>query len=205
MSNCGCAGICSCEFDNGATTIYEGNGRIATPFAVHLNDIPYERPVGRYSRRAGSQAISGGVTTQVLYDNNDLVDTEGDVGGGTMDSTFAASTMTVPTGGSGIYLVGGFVEWSVTVAVSTTRSFWIARNGSADVLTRGICGVTNAFGANNRCILQSISGLVSLTAGDVLSAWVVTGEATSIIALDTNVGTLPCWAYMYAQYMGAAS
>lgn len=209
MSNCGCAGICACEFDNGETTIVEGNGRIATPFAVYLNDIPYNRPVGGYSRRLSAQSILGGTTTQIIYDTNDLGDFEGDFGAGTMDGGLSpasnGSALTVPVGGAGIYLVGGFVEWNLTTAVSTTKAFWIARNGSSDVLTRSIMASTNTFGVSDRCYLQNISGLYSLSEGDVLRAYVLTGEATSILITDQNIVTSSCYPYMYAQWMGAAS
>lgn len=204
MSNCGCAGICSCEFINGETTIVEGNGRIATPFAVHLNNIPYPRPVGKYSRRGGSQAIPAGVATQVLFDNNDLVDTEGDVGGGTMDAAFAASVLTVPPGGDGIYLIGAFVEWAVTAAVATTKTLSLNQLGPGLPLgAQSIIPSTNTFGANNRCFLQTAIGITqALTAGTTIATYVTTGEATSIITVDTNNGVIPCWAYMFALYMG---
>lgn len=204
MSNCGCSGICSCEFANGETTIAEGNGRIATPFAVHLNDIPYKRPVGMLARDSGGdQAIAGGVTTQVVFTTNLLTDANGNFDADTMGTT--VTELTVPAGGAGIYLVGGFVEWAITAAVATTKSFWMARNGSVDVLTRGILASTNTFGASNRCYLQSISGLVSLAVGDIIRAYVLTGEATSLLLIDANTSAHNCWPYMYAQYMGAAS
>lgn len=204
MSNCGCSGICACEFSDGETTIFEGNGRIATPFAVHLNDIPYDRPVGMYSRRLDAQAVVSGSAVQVLYDTNDLIDVEGDFSAGTMDSSFAGSALTVPAGGAGIYLIGGFVEWTSTSSIATTKSFWIARNGSSDVLTRSIMPSTDTFGVNDRSFLQSISGLASLAAGDILRAYVSTGVSSTLRQTD-NQTNLPCWPYMYAQWMGAAS
>lgn len=190
MSRCGSCGgglnTCTCFSVNSSDVTVQGNGSASHPFQFHPDVIPEPRPFGYIQRSGQFDNIPVTTFVAVIFDSNQL-----GIAGGMADIVTHPTTLVASV--AGIYLVGGYVDFSIEGASAGDPQIRLVKNSTTihqNTLSTAPSAVTTHI---------SCETLINLAVNDSIALHVSAGAGSpggqDLIVTDSGLTTRPTlWA-----------